>query len=209
MPRPPKTIVLVDPGHQPQIKKFVADGKKGSAIAVNGKASTKVTLKKRRRRSTGESKTKSQKRRPLLLSETVVIEDNPETITTKMATTTLNPVSPNTTMLQEIKNMEERLKASMKENWEKELSEMEVKMKNIIENSIKESIASISSAINNTISSNPIVQANAGTIQSLKEENVILKKEIQHLAAEQTKLKMQMTKIESKSLEYTLIMRGI
>ena len=183
MPRPPKTIVPVDPEHQPQIKKFVADGKKGSAVVVSGKASTKVTLKKRRRSSTGESKTKSQKRCPLLLGESVVIEDNPETITTKMATTTLNPVSPNTTMLQEIKNMEERLKASMKENREKELSEMEVKMKNIIENSIKDSIASMSSAINNTISSNPIIQVNVGNIQTLKDENVILKKEIQHLAA--------------------------
>ena len=64
--------------------------------------------------------------------------------------------------------MEERLKASMKENREKELNDMEVKMKAIIENSMKESIASISNAINNTISSNPIVQSNVGNIHSLK-----------------------------------------
>ena len=32
-------------------------------------------------------------------------------------------------MLQEIKNMEERLKASMKENREKEFNDMEVKLK--------------------------------------------------------------------------------
>ena len=82
-------------------------------------------------------------------------------------------------------------------------------MKAIIENSMKESIASISNAINNTISSNTIVQSNVGNIHSLKMENVTLKKELQHLAAEQTKLKMQMTKLESRSLEYTIIMRGI
>ena len=97
----------------------------------------------------------------------------------------------------------------MKENREKEISDMEIKIKAIIENSMKESIASISSAINNTISANPIVQSNVGNIQSLKRENITLKKELQHLAAEQTKLKMQMTKIESRSLEYTVIMRGI
>ena len=74
---------------------------------------------------------------------------------------------------------------------------------------MKESTASISSAINNTISANPIVQSNVGNIQSLKMENITLKKELQQLAAEQTKLKMQMNKIELRSLEYTVIMRGI
>ena len=210
MPRPPEIIVPVDPEHQPHIKKFVSEVKRSSTTVASGKTNTKIILKKRRRKSTGESKTKSQERRPVLLSESIIVtEDTPEALTTKMATTTLNLVSPNTVMLQEIKNMEERLKASMKENREKELSVMEVKMKNIIENSIKESIASMSSAINNTIAANPVIQANVGNIQNLKEENILLKKELQHLAAEQTKLKNQMTRIETKNLEYTLIMRGI
>ena len=139
MPRPPKTIVPVDPEHQPQIRKFVSDGKKGSAIVVSGKANAKVTLKKRRR-STGEAKTKSQKRRPLLLSESIVTENIQRLYHQKWQLLHLIPYRLTLLCYKKLK---------------------------------------------------------------------IWKKEIQYLAAEQTKLKLQMTKIESKSLEYTVIMRGI
>ena len=120
----------------------------------------------------------------------LVSEEGAESLTSRMAATTLNPVSPSVTMLQEIKNMEERLKASMKENREKELNDMEVKMKSIIENSIKESIQTMSAAINNSISTNPVIQFNTGNIHALKEENTHLNKELQYLAAEQAKLKV-------------------
>ena len=210
MPRPPKVIVPVDPEHQPHIKKFVSEAKKSGTTLASGKTSLKTIVTKRRRRSTGEVKLKAHKRHPLLLSESVVVsEANSEEISIKMAATILNATATSATMLQEIKNMEERLKASMKENREKELIEMEVKMKNIIKNSIKESIESMSTVINNTVASNPVVLSNASSIHALKEENSTLKKEIQYLAAEQSKLKTQMTRIESKSLEYTLIIRGI
>ena len=139
----------------------------------------------------------------------LVSEEGAESLTSRMAATTLNPVSPSATMLQEIKNMEERLKTSMKENREKELNDMEVKMNSIIENSIKESIQTMSAVINNTISTNPVIQLNTGNIHALKEENTHLNKELQYLAAEQAKLKVQMTQLETKNLECTLIMRGI
>ena len=119
------------------------------------------------------------------------------------------PVSPSATMLQEIKNMEERLKASMEENREKELNAMEVKMKSIIENSIKESIQTMSAVINNTISTNPVIQLNTGNNHALKEENTHLNKELQYLAVQQAKLKVQITQLETRNLEYILIMRGI
>ena len=94
----------------------------------------------------------------------------------------------------------------MKELREKELNDMEVKMKSIIENSIKESIQTMSAVINNTISTNPVIQLNTGYIHALKEENTHLNKELQYLAAEQAKLKVQMTQLETRNLEYTLIM---
>ena len=120
-----------------------------------------------------------------------------------MSNTTLNPViSPGTTMLQEIKNMEERLKLSMKENREKEISDMEAKMKVIIENTVKESIKSMSDTINNTIVTNPVIQTNIGNITVLKEENSRLNREIQYLSVEQAKLKSQLTKLETRNREY-------
>ena len=48
-------------------------------------------------------------------------------------------------------------------------------------------------AINNTTSTNPVIQLNTGNIHALKEENTHLNKELQYLAAEQAKLKVQMT----------------
>ena len=210
MPRLPKNIVPVDPECQPHIKKFVTDGRRIGISTVSGKTNNKAVPKKRRRRSTGETKGKSEKRRTVTHSESsFVSEEGAESLTSRMAATTINPVSPSVTMLQEIKNMEERLKASMKENREKEFNDMEVKLKSIIENSIKESIQTMSAAINNTISTNPVIQLNTSNIHALKEENTHLNKELQYLAAEQAKLKVQMTQLETRNLEYTLIMRGI
>ena len=116
MPRPPKIIVPVNPEHQPHIKKFVTDSKKiGVSTLTTGKTTAKTLLKKRRRRSTGETKLKNQKRRPVLNSESSLQVDSsinitPLSLSTMMSNTTLNPViTPGTTMLQEIKNMEEWL----------------------------------------------------------------------------------------------------
>ena len=130
MPRLPKNIVPVDPEHQPHIKKFVTDGRKIGISIASGKTDNKAVLKKRRRRSTGETKGKSHKRRTVIYNESSsVSEEGTDSLTSRMAATTINSVSPSVTMLQEIKNMEERLKASMKGNHEKELNDMEVKMK--------------------------------------------------------------------------------
>ena len=41
MPRLPKYIVLIDPEHQPHIKKFVTDGKRIGISTVSGKPITK------------------------------------------------------------------------------------------------------------------------------------------------------------------------
>ena len=206
MPRPPRTIVPQDPEYQPHIRKFVTDSKKiGGSTLSAGKSIAKASLKKRRRRSTGETKSKNQKKRPVLCSESSLQIDPtnlaPLSLSTMMSNTTLNPViSPSTTMLQEIKNMEERLKLSMKENREKDISNMEAKMKIIIENTVKESFKSMSEMINNTIVSNPVIQTNIGNISLLKEENSKLNREIQYLSAEQAKLKSQLTKLETQKL---------
>ena len=108
MPRLPKNIVPIDPERQPHIKKFVTDGKRVGISTVIGKTNKKAVPKKRRRRSTGETKGKSEKRHTVIHSEnSFVPEEGAELLTSKMAATTINPASPSITMLQEIKNMEE------------------------------------------------------------------------------------------------------
>ena len=46
---------------------------------------------------------------------------------------------------------------------------MEAKMKVIIENTVKESIKTMSDTINTTIATNPVIQTNTGNITVLKE----------------------------------------
>ena len=107
MPRLPKNIVPVDLEHQPHIKKFVTNGRRVGVSIVSGKTNNKAVPKKRRRRSTGETKGKSEKRRSVIHSESsFVSEEGAESLTSRMAATTINPVSPSVTMLHEIKNME-------------------------------------------------------------------------------------------------------
>ena len=108
MPRLPKNIVPVDPERQPHIRKFVTDGRRVGISTVSGKINNKAVPKKRRRRSTGETKGKSEKRRTVIHSKSSFVpEEDAESLTSSMAATTINPVSPSVTMLQEIKNMEE------------------------------------------------------------------------------------------------------
>ena len=119
--RAPKgTKKLENVVNQPKLGPYV-DAKKVRSSSTDSTG-------KRRWKSTGEKEVSAQKP----TKKVPQIEGNTEF---NMITTPQN-----TNMLQEIKNMEERLKASMKENRKKELDEMEERMKNnlkeIVDNSI-------------------------------------------------------------------------
>ena len=125
-----------------------------------------------------------------------------------MSTIVVNPEVKDPMVLA-IEGMEERLKASMKENREKEIAEMESNMKEIIETSIQHAIDTMGSTIHQKISSNPVVQTTTSEICVLKEENIRLKKELQYLSAEQVKLESRMEWIENRNLENCVIFRGL
>ena len=129
-----------------------------------------------------------------------------------MSTIEVNPVAKDP-MVVAIEGMEERLKATMKENREKEIAEMErrlkANMKEVIENSIQRAIDTMGSTIHQMISTNSTVQASSTEVTALKEENIKLKREIQFLSAEQGKLESRMDRMESRNLENCLIFRGI
>ena len=125
-----------------------------------------------------------------------------------MSTIVVNPEVKDPMVLA-IEGMEARLKASMKENREKEIAEMESNMKEIIETSIQCAIDTMGSTIHQMISSNPVVQTTTSEICVLKEENTRLKKELQYLSAEQVKLENRMERIENRNLENCVIFWGL
>ena len=116
-------------------------------------------------------------------------------------------------MLQEIKDMEERLKASMKENRKKELDEMEERMKNnlkeIVDNSISEAFKNISTTVTSLIAAHPTITSHTNNLHQLELENKKLNRTVQILAAEQSKLKEKLETMERKNLDNCMIIRGI
>ena len=121
--------------------------------------------------------------------------------------------SPNATMLQEMKGMEQRLTASMKENRDEELKKMEERikanMKSIVDSSISAAIQQLNNSISTVVDSNPTISAHTTKLLELEKENKRLSRTLQTLSSEQSKLKAQLSKIEKKSLEHSIIIRGI
>ena len=156
---------------------------------------------KRRRKSTGEKEVSDQK--PTKKIPHIEGKRAPNMITTPQ----------NTNMLQEIKDMEERLKASMKENQKKELDEMEERMKNnlkeIVDNSISEAFKNISTMVTSLITMHPTITSHTNNLQQLELENKKLNRTVQILVAEQSKLKEKLETMQRKSLDNCMIIRGI
>ena len=141
---PKQRLVPVDPEQQPPIRTFISECRKaGLTGAASKRLGTKVVNKKWHLST--EDKKVSGKRKPTSSIDTSThrsIDSVPE-LSEKMASIVMNPEGKDPT-LAAIKGLETRLKASMKENREKELAKMEERlkanMKEVIENSIKHAI---------------------------------------------------------------------
>ena len=112
-------------------------------------------------------------------------------ITTTMSNVHVTPQASDatTTMLSEIKKMESRLTASIKETRDKEMSDMEERLSNIISTTISEAVKGIQSSLNTLVDNNPIIQTHSTEIITLRNENTALNRRLQQLMAEQLKIK--------------------
>ena len=197
-----KKIKPINPEEQPQIRQFILENQSQTP-------SSEGLLKKKRRRSTEEGTTSSKRcnsipdllpRQDIILSE----PDSDSELSEKM--TTVN-------MLEEIKKMEERLGKKITENKDQDLAQMEERMNNniktTIDNSIKEALQTMQASICTAVQSNPIVQSHSAEINGLKAENLRLSRKVQQLHNEQSRMKKQLNRIETKNLECSLIVRGL
>ena len=210
-----RKLVPVDPELQPPIRTFISECKKAGLAGNTGrKLANKVINKKRHLSAETESRRSSGKRRPTDIIKPYAstnIDPIPE-LSGMMSTVAMNPETKDP-MVVAIEGMEARLKASMKENRDKEITEMEnrlkLNMKEIIESSIQRAIDTMGNTIHQMIANNPTVHSTSSEVVVLKEENRKLKQEIQHLSAEQGKLENRMERIENRHLENCLIIRGL
>ena len=213
-----KKLVPVDPELQPPIRTFIAECKKaGLAGNTSRRIVNKVINKKRHLSAETEAKKSNGKRRPTSTTTPnrfSTIDPIPE-LSNKMSTVAMNSEKTENKdpMVVAIEGMEVRLKASMKENRNEEITEMEnrlkLNMKEVIESSIQRAIDTMGNTIHQMIANNPTVHSTSSEVSILKEENQRLKQELQHLSAEQGKLENRMERMENRHLENCVIIRGI
>ena len=203
-----RRLVPVDPDHQPPIRTFIAECKKAGLSGATGLCIAHKVITKKRHRSVDDKKNSVKKRPTSSLQLKEASCDPIPELSDKMSTIVVNTEAKDPMVLA-IEGMESRLKASIKENREKERTEMESNMKEIIETSIQRAIDAMGNTIHQMISTNQVVQNTKSEILVLKEENTRLKKELQYLSAEQVKLENRMERIENRNLENCIIFRGL
>ena len=204
----------VDPELQPPIRTFIAECKKAGLAGTAGRRIANKVINKKRHLSAETEAKKSSKRRPTSSTKpnkSTNIDPIPE-LSDRMSTVAMNPESKDP-MVIAIEGMEAQLKASMKENRQQEITEMEkrlkLNMKEVIESSIQRAIDTMGNTIHQMIANNPTVQSASTEVIILKEENLRLKQELQYLSAEQGKLENRMERIENHHLENCVIIRGL
>ena len=184
--------------NQPKIGKYAHESRRLSTSTSLERPNINKKTEKRRRRSTGERSASKRQ------SKEVFRTPNSETMITTSASTT---------MLQEMKGMEQRLTASMKESRDEEFKKMEERikanMKAIVDSSISAAIQQLNSSISVVVESNPTISAHTTKLVELEKENKRLTRTLQTLSSEQSKLKAQLEKIEKKNLDHSIIIRGI
>ena len=82
-------------------------------------------------------------------------------------------------------------------------------IRSTIDTSIKDALKVIQTSICTAVQNNPIIQSHNKEIKGLKDENRRLNQKVQQLTVEQGCMKKQLTKIETKCLDHSLIIRGI
>ena len=154
-----KPINLED---QPIISQFIVDS--ASSPASPKSAENQETKSKKHRRSTG-NKNPLNKKCNSVPDPLITAEENPN----KMTDTPVEMLSATSTMLNEIKKMEERLSAQITTSKDKELSEIEERLNNniktTIDTSIKDALKVMQTSFNSVVEKNPIIQSHSTEIK--------------------------------------------
>ena len=108
-------------------------------------------------------------------------------------------------MLEEIKKMEARLSETITKSKDDDLKNMEERLSVTINNSIQQALQTMQTSVNTVVQNNPLIQSHTMELQGLREENKRLNRKVTQLSAEHIRIKKQLTKIENKNLDRSLI----
>ena len=198
--------------NQPALGLFIEECQKAGIFKnlskISDSKNKKISTNKRQRQPTGSSTQAAEKKK-----KAGDPSDDIQTNLTDKGYLELCNNMVGIDLLQELKNMEQRITATLKNDKESEIMSMEERLtnnlKHTIDQSMKEAIQTLTSQNAQTISNNPTVQQNCREIRDLQEENARLTKQVQVLSSEQNKLQHKITLMEQKSLENCLVFRGL
>ena len=112
-------------------------------------------------------------------------------------------------MLSAIARLETKLVDSRKNDIIEMEKRLTTNMKVIVDNSIQEAFKNITSTITAIVSADPEILRQKRNILQLQNENRRLARKVQVLDTEYHKLKQRINNMEQKSLDHTMIIRGI
>ena len=205
MPGRGSRSIKPDP-NQPSLKSLTGKPIRLSSEHLNYKGTKTPTESKRKRRSTGDKRA-AKRSKELELKKTSMTptaeknQDQHQDPTDKMANP--NPAiaedianRPNTDMVQEMRNMEARLKGSRKT----ELDELEVKltnsMKTLLDKSVEDALKKLHVNISQEITKHPTIQQHSSELVQLRAENQKLNQQVKRLDSEFSKLQSKISDME-------------
>ena len=198
--------------NQPALGLFIEECQKAGIFKnlskISDSKNKKTSTNKRQRQPTGSSTQAAEKKK-----KAGDPSDDTQTHLTDKGYLELCDNMAGIDLLQELKNMEQRITATLRNDKESEIKNMEERLTNnlkqTIDQSMKEAMQTLTSQSAQTISNNPTVQQNCREIRNLKEENVRLTKQVQVLSSKQNKLQHKIILMEQKNLENCLVFRGL
>ena len=198
--------------NQPTLRSTNSNPRRLSTERPNNKSTP--TESKRKRRSTGDRRA-AKRTRELELKKTVMpptaeqTENHNQESTKKMSNQDGNPAPASNDTIQEIRNMEARLKGNRKTELEELEANLTNSMKKLLDKSMEDALKKLNTNISNEISKHPTIHQHTTELVQLKAENTKLNQQLIRLDNEFSKLRSKISDMEQKTLDKSVIMRGI
>ena len=217
--RGPRSI-KPDP-NQPILKSINSKPRRLSSERPDYKGTKTPTETKRKRRSTGDKRAAKHYKELELKKSSMTVEKNQDQLpdpidkmsnigeSSNSSNTEDSTNLPNTDMVQEMRNMEARLKDSRKS----ELDELKVKLTNsmkvLLDKSVENALKKLQGNLSQEITKHPTIQQHTSELVHLRAENKKLNQQVKCLDREFSKLQSKISDMEQRTLDKSVIMRGL
>ena len=167
---------------------------------------------KRKRRSTGDKRaakrSKELEKQKAVMTPTAEKDQSQEPID-KMSKVDEITNSSNNDTIQEIRNMEARLKGNNKSELDKLEANLTNSMRQLLDKSMEDALKKLNANISQEINKHPTIIQHTAELTQLRAENVKLNQQLTRLDSEFSKLQSKISDMEQRTLDKSVILRGL